>query len=64
MCNLWRWKYANRCNDFEDVTKLLNEGFNVINDTKIDKAKKCLYVVSFHIKGLSLTPEQEEWLYD
>ena len=64
MCNLWHWKYANRCNDFEDVTKLLNEGFNVINDTKIDKAKKCLYVLSFHIKGLSLTPEQEDWLYD
>ena len=61
--NFWQWKLANKSDEFENVTKLLNEGFKAVNDTEIDKAKKCLEVVSYHVRGLDLSIEQEDFLY-
>lgn len=62
--DFWRWKFENKSGDFEDANKLSSEGFRLVNATENDKAKKCLCVVSYHIRGLSLTQEQEDWLYE
>lgn len=62
--NFWHLRFVGQKEDFYDHDKLANNGFKRIEETKTDKARKCLYVVSCHIKGLSLTSEQEDWLYD